>query len=70
VHKPYVTITRGMRGYFAVLLSWNHEYGGFYEPFNTGVGSYKTAAQAEPEAKDWAIAEEVEYIPPKELTHG
>jgi len=60
-HPAYVTITQGMRGYFAVLLSWNIEHGGFYEPWSSGIGSYETKEAAIPEAKDWAESEGIEY---------
>lgn len=63
-HPSYVTVTHGMRGYFAVMLAWNSDLDGFYEPLMTGLGSYDTAAKAEPEAKDWASAEGVEYRAP------
>lgn len=64
-HKPYVTVTHGMRGYFAVLLMWNDEIPGcgFYEPWNTSDFSYRTAAEAVPDAKAWAEAEDIEYRP-------
>lgn len=62
-HPPFVTITHGMRGYFAVLMTWS-EYPdcdeGFYEPWNSGFGSYKAYAEAVPEARQWAEAEECE----------
>jgi hypothetical protein len=32
----------------------------------TGIGSYKTAAEAIPEAKDWAESEDVSYVGPEE----
>jgi hypothetical protein len=60
-HPPYVTVTYGMRGWFAVLLTWNDEHGGFYEPFNTGPGSYKTSEDAQKEARLWAEAEGLEF---------
>ncbi len=56
----YITITQGMRGYFAVLLCWNDE--GFHEPYTTGFGSYATREEAIPEAKQWAEAENLELI--------
>jgi hypothetical protein len=43
--KPRVTIAKGLRGYFAVLLHWNLEHGGFWEPEQSGVGSYATDVQ-------------------------
>jgi hypothetical protein len=54
----YVTVTSGMRGYFAVLID---ESEGFPEPVNTGNGSYKTADGAAVEVQDWARAEGIEY---------
>lgn len=59
-HKPYVSVTSGMSGYFAVLYWWNPE--GFTEPWQTGCGRYKEYARAVEEAKEWAKAEELEYI--------
>jgi hypothetical protein len=59
--KRHVTITQGLRGYFAVLVCWNPEHGGFWEPWQSGIGSYATAEEAEEEARDWAEAEGVEF---------
>lgn len=59
----FVTVTQGMRGWFAVLVWWNTEHGGFWEPLNTGVGSYATPEEAEPEAKGWAEAEGLRFKP-------
>ncbi|WP_316207472.1 hypothetical protein [Bradyrhizobium sp. SZCCHNR3118] len=56
--KLYVTVTSGMRGFFAVLID---ESAGFPEPVQTGMGSYQTAAGAAIEAKDWARAEGLEF---------
>lgn len=64
-HKSYVTITKGMRGYFAVLMWWNEKDGGFWEPYQSGIGSYETVDAAEPEAETWANLEGVEYRRPK-----
>lgn len=61
-HRPYVTVTSGMRGWFAVLMTWNENDGdGFYEPEQTGVGSYASSELASREAKSWAEDEGVEY---------
>ena len=37
--SDFVTITHGMRGYFAVHMSRNPDHGGFYEPWSSGFGS-------------------------------
>lgn len=62
-HPPYITVTSGLSGYFAVMLAWNPDLGGFYEPWETGVGRYRTAGEAEKEARAWADDEGVEYRP-------
>ncbi len=56
----YVTITSGMRGYFAVLLSWDEECG-CCTPWETGVGSYETAEETIPEAVSWARDEGIAF---------
>lgn len=58
---PYITIASGMRGYFAVLMFWDDEDSGFWDVWQTGIGSYKTAEGAEGEARDWAQAEGLEF---------
>lgn len=60
-HKPYISTTEGVSGWFAVQYWWNPE--GFTEPYQTGFGRYVTQVEAEKEAKYWAEAEELEYIP-------
>jgi hypothetical protein len=61
VHRTYITTTSGMSGFFAVMLWWNPDMGGFYEPWTTGTGRYLTVEEARAEARDWAEAEQVEY---------
>lgn len=60
-NKPFVGVTHGMRGWFAVLYVWNEEHGGFYEPWNSSDFSYATREGAEKDAKVWAEAEDVEF---------
>lgn len=60
-HPPYVTVGEGMGGWYAVLCSWSNEHGGFYEPWNTGVGRYPERDGAVKEAKSWAADEGVDY---------
>ena len=47
-HPDYVTMTGGLRGTFAVLMTWNAE-GGYYEPRQTG---FLTGDAARKEAAD------------------
>lgn len=65
--KSYVTTTEGMSGHFAVILWWNPDMGGFWEPWNTGIGRYKTAPEAAQEAKEIAEMEGLGYLPAKGL---
>jgi hypothetical protein len=57
---PYVTVSRGLRGFYAVLVVWEEE-GGFFEPFMTGNGSYATEKEAVPEAVAWARDERISF---------
>jgi hypothetical protein len=59
--KPFITTTHGMSGYFAVMMWWNDDLGGFWEPYETGVGRYNTKEEAEQEAISWAESIEMEY---------
>ena len=59
----FVTTTHGMSGYFAVMMWYNTEDGpeGFWEPWQSGIGRYKTKGPAIAEAKAWAESEGLEY---------
>ena len=59
-HPSYVTVYESIGGWKAVLLWWNPELGGFYEPMQTGSGC-ATREEAVAWAKDWAEAEGVEF---------
>lgn len=59
---PHITVTQGMSGWFAVMLWWNPEMGGFPEPYQTGIGRYCTREEAKIEAKEWSEAEGLEFI--------
>ena len=60
-HPDYITVTSGMRGFFAVHMKWCSEYGGFYEPYQSSDWSHKTSAEAILDAKEWAESEGVVY---------
>lgn len=62
--EPYITVSRGGSGYFAVHLWWNPEMDGFYEPWETGLGRYADPVDAEREAIAWARDEGIRYQPP------
>ena len=59
-HPQYITVSRGMAGYFAVLLWWNPEHGGFYEPWTTSDFRYRDRADAVKDAREWGEAEGIE----------
>lgn len=51
--QKHVTITGPsvVGAYFAVVVWWNPDMGGFWEPWDTGIGRYRTPAEAYREAK-------------------
>lgn len=59
--KSYITVYQSFGGWKAVMLCWSPE--GFWEPYQTGVGVYRTKMEAEQEAEHWAADEEIEYKP-------
>lgn len=63
MNKPFITVSNGLRGWFAVNMWWNPEHDGFYEPWNTGCGSYETREGAIKEAKAWAEADGIDLDP-------
>ena len=54
--KPFVTVTSGMRGHFAVLMCPCDEG---WDVWMSGIGSYETREGAAREAREWAEAEGV-----------
>lgn len=65
-HQPFITTSQGMAGWFAVHLWWNDrekDIGGFWEPWDTGMGRYATKAEAEDEGRRWAETEGLEFRP-------
>lgn len=50
---PFITVTSGIAGYFAVMIWRNPELGGFDEPWDTGIGRYKKRERAVIEAQSW-----------------
>lgn len=61
-NPDHITVTSGMSGYFAVHISWQTDgSGGYWEPYDTGMGRYKTYKEAADEGKRWAVEEGIEY---------
>jgi hypothetical protein len=59
-NPSYITTYKSMGGWKAVLLWWNPELGGFYEPMQTSDG-FETKDQAVSWGKMWAKDEGVEF---------
>ena len=59
-HPPYTTTYFSVSGLKAVLMSWEEELG-TYAPWMTGP-TFKDPEHSRQWAKDWAGAEEIEYI--------
>lgn len=64
--ENFITVTKGMSGYFAVMFWWNPDMNGFWEPWTTGFGRYESKLEAIQEAIEWAEAEELEFVEPSE----
>jgi hypothetical protein len=56
----YISTTKGIRGYFSVMIEQNYEM--YEEPFQSGFNSYKTIEKAIVDAKDWAKSENLKYL--------
>lgn len=67
---PYITVTMGMSGHFAVMIWWNPELGGFEEPWDTGIGRYSKIEKAIAEAKSWAKDEDIDFRYLNEIIKG
>ena len=62
-----ISVTHGIRGWFAVQLQWTKYDAagavaeGFWVPVGTGFGSYATREEAETEGMIWAAMEGLEF---------
>jgi len=67
MHEPMITIYESVGGWKAVWMEWTEdgELGGFWEPWQVGFFGYQNPSEAERDAKEWAEAEGLPYIPPK-----
>lgn len=59
--ESYITVYESVGGWKALLVWWNPEMGGFWEPYQTGIGFYETREGATEEAKMWSLAEGLEF---------
>ena len=65
--RDYITISRGMSGYYAIHIWWNPE--GFCEPWNAGGTSYNNPKLAINEGRDWADSLGLEFRPMVEMIY-
>lgn len=59
--KNYITISRGLRGYFATMVWWNPD--GFWEPWTTSELSFSTVEDAAVDGVKWAASEGLKFVP-------
>lgn len=62
--SKFVTVSEGMSGHFAVIYWLNPDMGGFWEPYDTGIGRYPTEDEARVEAIVLSESEGVPYLMP------
>lgn len=56
-HASYVTVSHGMRGYFATIMGWNPGgFDGFYEPIDVCENSHEAPEGAAADARTIAEA--------------
>lgn len=60
MYPDYISITNGMRGWFAIHCRWYEDMNG-YDVYQTGIGSYDTQEEAKEEAILWAEIEEISF---------
>jgi len=60
--RPFVSVTWGVRGWSAVLMWWNPDLDGFWEPWESHPHSFSTEAEAVPIARAWAETQGVEFV--------
>ncbi len=58
----YVTTTKGMFQYFAVVMWWNPENGGFWEPYDTGLCRFDLLENAAADGIEMAQEMGIKYV--------
>lgn len=59
-----ITVSSGMRGFFAVHMRTGDDSDGQFYPEQSGIGSYSSAEAASLEAMNWAESEQLRYEAP------
>lgn len=60
-HPPYISISKGMSGWFAICLAWYEDIQS-YDVQQSGIGRYDNREDAVAEAEDWAMSEGIKCI--------
>lgn len=60
-NASFITTHKGGVGWMAVHVWWNPD--GYFEPYQTGIGRYRTKEEAEADGRDWADAEDLKFQP-------
>lgn len=60
MNKPYITVTNGISGHYAILVVWDDELQG-WDIEQTGLGRYPTVEEATAEGLSWAESEQLEF---------
>ena len=55
--SPFISVYMPIAGWKAIMYTWADEYGGYWEPEETGSFAYATKAEAIQDAYAWAMAE-------------
>ena len=64
---PNIQVSKGMAGWFAVMIWWNPTLGGFAEPYTIGDGRYAMQTDAIAEAERWSEETGLPFYPPRML---
>lgn len=63
-HAPYITVTESAFGTcFAVMMWWNPDLGGFFEPYDSAAARHDNRQAAEADAWQWALESGLECRP-------
>ena len=60
--ESFITVYQTWGGWNSVMMWWNAELGGYWEPWQTGMGPYDTREEAVRDGKSWAIEEKLEFM--------
>jgi len=62
IPDKFITVQKGMAGWYAVYFSWDSCWDDVPEVIQTGIGRYDNIDTAIEEAKEWAQSEQIPYM--------